>query len=79
MASGNENVGGRLVRWEGGRVMRLQGGKGGRVVRSEGEVPGFIKEWGTQGESKILSFCFQCQSREQRGGLMLIKGTKRVG
>ena len=22
------------------------------------EVPGFIREWGTQGESKILSFCF---------------------
>ena len=30
------------------------------------EVPGFIQGWGTQGKSKILSFCF----------LMLIKGTK---
>ena len=33
------NVGGRLVRWgggKGGRVMRWQGGKGGRVVRWEG-------------------------------------------
>ena len=57
-----ENVGGRLVRWEGGKcegIMRWQGGKG----RENGdmgrwEFPGFIQGWGTQGESKILSFCF---------------------
>ena len=38
IASGKWNVGGRLVRWEGGkdgRVMRWQGGKGWRVVRWE--------------------------------------------
>ena len=47
--------------------MRWEGGKGGRVVmwkrRESGEVgrlevPGFIPAWGTQGESKISSFCF---------------------
>ena len=47
--------------------MLWEGGKGGRVMRWErqgsGElgrwkVPGFIQRWGTQGESKILSFCF---------------------
>ena len=49
MASGKQNVGGeRLVRWE--------GGKRGRVVRWE--VPRFIQKWGTQGEFKILYFCF---------------------
>ena len=34
-----ENVGGRLVRWEGGKrggIMRWQGGKGGEMVRWEG-------------------------------------------
>ena len=44
--------------------MRWKGGKGGRVMRWESgevgkwKVPGFIQGWGTQGESKILSFCF---------------------
>ena len=41
---------------KGGRLMRWQGGKGERVVRWK--VSGFIHGWGTQGESKILSFCF---------------------
>ena len=39
MASGKSNVGGRLLRWDGGkggRVMRWQHGKGGRVRRWEG-------------------------------------------
>ena len=33
------------------------------------EVPGFIKGWGTQHESKISSFSFWCLSRERRGGM----------
>ena len=32
-------------------------------------VPGFIQGWGTQGDSKISSFCFWCLSRE-RGGVV---------
>ena len=51
----------KVMRWEGGkggRVMRWQGGEGRRVVRWE--VPGFTEGWETQGESKILSFYFRC-------------------
>ena len=44
--------------WEVGEVGRWEGkvGESGEVGRWE--VPGFIQGWGTQGESKILSFCF---------------------
>ena len=47
--------------------MRLEGGKGGRVMRWERresgevgrwEIPGFIQGWGALSESKVLSFCF---------------------
>ena len=48
-----------MARWE-----RRESGEVGRW-----EVPGFIQEWGTQGESKILSFFF----------LMLIKQMKGMG
>ena len=47
--------------WEvgkGGKIMRWQGGKGGSGEVGRWEVPGFTQRWGTQGESKILSFCF---------------------
>ena len=37
-----------MVRWE-----RCEGSKVGRW-----EVPGLTQGWGTQGESKISSFCF---------------------
>ena len=51
-----------VKRWQGGkgaRVVRWQGGKGGRYGEvTRWEVPGFIQEWGTQGESWISSFCF---------------------
>ena len=40
---------------KGRRIVRLQGGKGGRVVVVV--VVGLIHWWETQGESKILSFC----------------------
>ena len=36
--------GSELVRWENSEARRR-------------EVPNFIQGWGTQGESKILSFC----------------------
>ena len=47
------------MKWEGGksaRIIRWEGRESGELGRWE--VPGFIQEWGTQGESKILSFCF---------------------
>ena len=53
--------------WEVGEVERWERWKGNEVARWERqescevgrwEVPGFIQEWGIQGESKILSFCF---------------------
>ena len=51
-----------MKRWQGGkgaRVVRWQGGKDGRYGEvTRWEVPGFIQEWGTQGESWISSFCF---------------------
>ena len=42
--------------WEVGEVARWERRESGEVGRWE--VPGFIQEWGTQVESKILSFCF---------------------
>ena len=57
-----------LGRWERCmRVVRLQVGKGGKVVRwqtgkarrvARREIPGLIRGWGTLGESKISSFFF---------------------
>ena len=47
-------------RWE--RCMsgvRWQGGKDGRVSEmARREIPCVIQQWGTQGETKILPFCF---------------------
>ena len=43
-------------RWEGNEVARWERWESGEVGRWE--VPGFIQGWETQGESKILSFCF---------------------
>ena len=42
--------------WEVGEVARWKRQESGEVERWE--VPGFIQRWETQGESKILSFCF---------------------
>ena len=42
--------------WEVGEVERWERWESGEVARWE--VPGFIQGWGTQGESKISSFCF---------------------
>ena len=47
---------GRWERWKGNEVARWERRESGEVGRWE--VPGFIQGWGTQGESKILSFCF---------------------
>ena len=50
--------------WEGGKVGKVKGYEVTRWERQESgevgrwEVPGFIQRWVTQGESKILSFCF---------------------
>ena len=43
-------------RWEVGEVARWERRGNGEVGRWE--FPGFIERWETQGESKILSFCF---------------------
>ena len=48
--------GGRIVRWKSSEVARWEGWYSSEVVTWE--VPIFIQEWGTQGESKISSFCF---------------------
>ena len=45
-------------RWEGSEVARWERWESSEVARWE--VPGFIRGWGTQGESKISSFCFRC-------------------
>ena len=58
MASGKENVSGRVGKVKGYEVARWERQDSGEVGRWE--VPGFIQGWGTQGESKILSFCFCC-------------------
>ena len=47
---------GRWERWKGNEVARWERRESGEVGRWE--VPGFIQGWGTQGESKTLSFCF---------------------
>ena len=47
---------GRWEKWKGNEVARWKRQESGEVGRWE--VPGFIQGWGTQGESKILSFCF---------------------
>ena len=44
-----------MRRWD-----RQESGEVGRC-----EVPGFIQEWGTQGESKILSFCLMLIKRKK--------------
>ena len=43
-------------RWRGNEVARLKRQESSEV--GSWEVPGFIRGWRTQGESKILSFCF---------------------
>ena len=50
---------GEVGRWErckGNEVARWERQKSGEVERWD--IPGFIQGWETQGESKILSFCF---------------------
>ena len=42
-----------ICRRDGGEVGKVQGSKVARW-----EVPGLTQGWGTQGESKISSFCF---------------------
>ena len=46
----------RWERWKGNEVARWGRQESGEIGRWE--VPGFIQGWGTQGESKILCFCF---------------------
>ena len=48
----------RPERWEGSEVTIWEMGEGSEMARWE--VLGFIQGWGTQGETKILSFCFWC-------------------
>ena len=47
---------GMWERWKENEVARWERRESGEVGRRE--VPGFTEVWGTQGESKILSFCF---------------------
>ena len=47
---------GRWERWKGNEVARRKRQESGEV--GKWEIPGFIQGWETQGESKILSFCF---------------------
>ena len=47
---------GRWERWKDNEVAKWERWESGELGRWE--VPGFIQRWGTQGESKILSFCF---------------------
>ena len=47
---------GRWERWKGNEVARWERQESGEI--GKWEVPGFIQGWGTQGESKILSFCY---------------------
>ena len=47
---------GRWERWNGNEMASWKRRESGEV--GKWEVPGFIQGWGTQGESKILSFCF---------------------
>ena len=57
----------RSERWEGSEVASWERWEDNEVASWERwessevascEVPGFIREWGTQDESKISSFCF---------------------
>ena len=45
-----------MEKWKGTEMARWERQESGEVGRWE--VPSFIQGWGTQGESKILSFCF---------------------
>ena len=47
---------GTWERWKDNEVARSERQESGEVGRWE--VPGFVRGRGTQGESKILSFCF---------------------
>ena len=47
---------GEVGRWKDNELARWERQKSGEVGRWE--LPGFIQGWGTQGEYKILSFCF---------------------
>ena len=47
---------GRWGRWKDNVVARSERQESGEVRRWE--VPSFVQGWGTQGEPKILSFCF---------------------
>ena len=57
--AGSEEVA-RLERCEGSDVARWERWENGEVPRWE--VPGFIQEWETQGDSWISPFCFWCWS-----------------
>ena len=48
----------RPERWEGSEVEIWEMGEGSEMARWE--VLGFIQGWETQGETKILWFCFWC-------------------
>ena len=47
---------GKWERWKDNEVARSERWESGEVGRWE--IPDIIQDWGTQGQSKILSFCF---------------------
>ena len=67
----------RLERWDGSEVASREKWEGSDVARWERmesnevarwEVPGFIRGWGMQGESKILSFVSDVNQRNEVAG-----------
>ena len=68
------------MRWKGGkdgRVMRWQGGKGRGVVKWE--VPGFIQEWGIQGESRFYLSVSDVNQGNEGDGLKIFLRACRDG
>ena len=67
----------RLERWDGSEVASREKWESSDVARWERwgssevarwEVPGFIRGWGMQGESKILSFVSDVNQRNEVAG-----------
>ena len=67
----------RLERWDGSEVASREKWESSDVARWERwgssevarwEVPGFIRGWGMQGESKILSFVSDVNQRNKVAG-----------
>ena len=69
--------GGKVGKVEGNEVARSERWESGEVGRWE--VPGFIQGWGTQGESKILSFVSDVNQENKGDGLKIFLRACRDG